>query len=248
MRISHISNYTLSAFNENILPKLSPLQKKIGIIALLAFGLIAACYACWRYLKPKKVAEPIEIAHAKPLTISERQEEAITKFLEYFKSELELADHIQNFQSAVCFIKGDFKGEKIFQQYIFKNEDGSPVTLDLAFELSKIEKSLKNALNQDLRLHKYVEGLFLIKTINREEEFEYVYYSNSGLPTNEQICGVINHSLTEDEVKLEINDLDILDLPAEFFIHDGEFLPGKFYVDLNAPVPLAAPAPETPKV
>lgn len=239
MKISQTSNYTLSVFRENILPKLSPLQKKIGVIALIAFGLITACYAFWRCLKPKTEAELAEIAHAAAVSISEKQEEAITKFSEYFMGELELRN-IQNFQSAVCFIKGDFEGGKIIQQYIFKNVDGSPVTLDLATEMSKIEKSLKNALNQDLGLHKNVRGLFLIKDNSRKKGFEYVHYSNSGLPSNERISGAHDYSDSEEKLKLAIKIL--MNIPTENLMKDGEFSPGEFYVDLNAPVLLAAPA------
>lgn len=53
------SNYTASLFKENVLPSLNAQQKRMVIIASLAFGFLATCYAISHYWQ-KKSSLPIE--------------------------------------------------------------------------------------------------------------------------------------------------------------------------------------------
>lgn len=54
IHFNSLSNYTTSFFKESLLPTLTNQQKKILIIASVAFGFLAACYAMYHYAKRQK--------------------------------------------------------------------------------------------------------------------------------------------------------------------------------------------------
>lgn len=240
MHIPQISSCTFSAFNENILPKFSPLQKKMGIIALVAFGLIAACYAFWRCLKPKKEEVKVEVnpAEIAPVDVSAEQDKAINTLTSQFVDTAKKHALPKSFQSGICVVKCDFENGSIKQQYLFKNEDGAPVIIDFATETDKIGKSLKNELQEDFGLEKGFEWFVLVKEESKkffQIHGHHTIYSTptaSGSSLGSGSCG--GAIASEKSPKI----LERMGIPMESLIAGDEFLKGEFYVDLNAPLPI----------
>lgn len=237
MKIPHISNYALSTFNENILPKLSPLQKKMGIIALVAFSLIAACYACWRCACwwNKEITPEEAVAQMTGPKLSANQENAINQVTAQF--EKTVTPHFQNFQSGIFVVNGDFEKGSFTHQYLYKNEDGSPVTIDFATEIDKISETLKNELKQELGLHNRTDWFFLIKADTQKFYKVGGHFNNFYIPSIFITEGT--SSLTEGKTARNLIYMIIqgLKIPEETLIKNGEFIAGEFYKDLNAPLP-----------
>ena len=143
MNIIPLFNRGISLFQESITSRFTPLQKKIGIVALAIFSWIVICYAV--------IYRRLQLSKTPP---------AIDQLTTIFKRAIP-PDYLE-FNSGVFVIWGKYNEEMIKQQFLFKNEIGAPIKMNLPSEMDKIGKSLKTTIPPEVENVTNFNWFFLI--------------------------------------------------------------------------------------
>lgn len=252
---NQLATQTVSLFNDRLVPTLSPLQRKIALIVIGVFALIAACIIYARCLKPKINAQPaIEGNNGAAIAVFDQQKQWVEKMGAQMKESIEqkeigqwLKDQDDQCKqenrplpdcSLLCFVRMGFKEGNIKQQFIFKNKpaftngiERAPLSeKDCVNVVDAIEKSVKGDLKKDLGVCESFAWFILLKGDKGIE-------IDGSLIDTKQSTGFSSFSRTDlqEIIKISVESLGDMGIPdGTNFIQNGEFVPGQYYKDINA--------------
>lgn len=246
---NRIANQAIGFVNEQLIQALSPLQKKVMLVALLALAGIV--YFAFTHCLKRAVNPEVEKKNDEALAPQQKVEEdnetvSLPQLEKWFdergaqmKSQMlgEMGKwekgKVFPLESAICFVNVRFKNGNIRQQYIFKNQDGSALTYDdFSTNIDKVLNIIKKDLNENLGSHDTVSWFVLFKG---SEKFLKMQGYNAAVSQAGSGWIAAGKDALQTFLQIGLNSLgEDMNIPKEaVFLQDGEFVPGDHYRDIN---------------